>query len=295
MQTFLTTILPADGVFFVGVKTQTGFRNIACLSIEEMEQIARQYDAQGSDVYHACAAFKAASHVDGQGKRRQRTQENVKSVKAFWLDIDCGADKAASGKGYVTIRDAAVALQDFVQTVGLPRPWVVNSGGGLHVYWTLTEAITKEEWDPVAHQLKALTRCQAIRFLADDSRTTDVASVLRPPGSHNHKPERGGAEVSQLIEGALTPFDQLSALIGSAYVGHCTNGKRPGKNLQGATHQAVPMPETSENMARVKSALAAIDPDCERPLWRDICFAIHSLGWSCAKDLARAWSAGEIR
>lgn len=54
-------------------------------------------------------------------------------------------------------------------------------------------------------------------------------------------------------------------------------------------------PETPENIARVKSALSAIDPNCDRPLWRDICFALHALGWSCSEQLARSWSKGELQ
>lgn len=52
--------------------------------------------------------------------------------------------------------------------------------------------------------------------------------------------------------------------------------------------------ETEENIVRVKSALSAIDPDCDRAKWRDICYALHSLGWSCSEQLARSWSRGEL-
>ncbi|NOS96222.1 MAG: hypothetical protein HOP26_07350 [Methylotenera sp.] len=53
-------------------------------------------------------------------------------------------------------------------------------------------------------------------------------------------------------------------------------------------------PETEENIARVKSALAVLDPNCDRALWRNICWAVKSLGWQCGEQLARAWSIGEF-
>jgi D5 N terminal like/Primase C terminal 2 (PriCT-2) len=51
-----------------------------------------------------------------------------------------------------------------------------------------------------------------------------------------------------------------------------------------------PMLETSENIARVKSMLSAIDPDVNRPEWRQICWAVMALGWACAETLIREWS-----
>ena len=58
---------------------------------------------------------------------------------------------------------------------------------------------------------------------------------------------------------------------------------------------SAPEPETEENIARVSSALSALDPDCSYALWRDIVFAVHSTQWSCAEELARAWSMGALR
>ena len=53
-----------------------------------------------------------------------------------------------------------------------------------------------------------------------------------------------------------------------------------------------PMPETQENIARVQSALGALDPDMGYPEWRNVLFALRSLEWPCAEAMARTWSAG---
>ena len=278
MKNFLSTILPDQGVKFIATKAGKGFAHYPCHTVNEMVQLALQIDAKGRDAYFACASYKQESCIDGNGKTRYRTADNAEWAKSFWLDIDCGLNKAEAGKGYATINDALGALQAFIAAVGLPLPIIVFSGGGLHVYWPLTETITKEQWLPVARHLKALTQCPAIRLIADDSRTSDITSVLRPAGTHNHKPERAGAEVLLKITGVPTDFDLFSQSIGKAHQTHCGGGTRPSKGIQLATPQSAPDPETPENVGRVKSALAAINPDCDRALWCDICFAVHALG-----------------
>ena len=294
MKNFLSTILPSQGVYVVTSLKAGVCRNHSCHSIGEMVQKAQGLDVQGYDVFFACASYHQESYIDVGGKRRQRTSENAGWVQSFWLDIDCGPDKAEADKGYATINDALAALLAFVDAVGLPKPTVVFSGGGLHVYWPLTETITKEQWQPVAKQLKALTQCPAIRLIVDNSRTSDIASILRHIGTHNYKPERNGAIVTLKIAGVAIDFDQLSKIIGKAHQTHCGGNIRPSGGIKLGTFQSAPDPETPENIARMESALSAINPDCEYPLWRDICFAIHSTGWSCSEELARSWSAGEF-
>lgn len=62
--------------------------------------------------------------------------------------------------------------------------------------------------------------------------------------------------------------------------------------LAAATHRerSIVVPETGEEIARLKSALEFISADCERNKWRDLIYAIYSTGWSCAEQVARDWS-----
>jgi hypothetical protein len=292
MKKFFSTILPYHGVYFIIGKTGQGLIHYPYQSITGMAVAGLQLDAHGYDVFFACASYHRASYIDVGGKRRQRTAKNAGWVQSFWLDIDCGPDKVEADKGCATINDALAALLAFVDAVGLPKPTVVFSGGGLHVYFLLTETITKEQWQPVAKLLKDLTQCSAIRLLADDSRTSDIASILRPIGTHNYKPERNCAVVTQRIDGEPIDFGLFSQIISKAHHTHCVGVTRPRTGIQMGMAQTAPGPETPENIARVKSALAAINPDCEYPLWRDTCFAVHAFGWSCSKELARSWSKG---
>jgi hypothetical protein len=294
MKNFFAAILPDQGTYFITSIKAKVCRNHPCHSFDEMVHKVDELDIQGYDTFFACASYQQESYIGDDGKSHQRTGDNAGWVKSFFLDIDCGPDKASKGKGYINIEEALAALIAFALAVGLPKPFIVFSGGGLHLYWPLTETITKEYWQPVAKQLKDLTQCPATRFIADDSRTADIASILRPVGTHNFKPERNGAVVTLKMAGAPTDFVELSQIISKAHQTHCGGSKKPRGILQLGTAHSISDPETPENIVRMKSALAVINPDCDRDLWRDILFAIHSTGWSCSEEIARGWSKGDL-
>ncbi|WP_374246845.1 hypothetical protein [Zoogloea sp.] len=198
---FLDSILPHEGIRFAF--TLPDGRHHACANDAELIAKATEQDAQGKTVYFACATYAEPYITSPDGKRRHRVKENVERVKSFWLDIDCGADKAAKGAGYPTKRGAAQALKDFGKAAGLPSPtWIVDSGNGLHVYWALEEAITRGPWEATTRRLKLL--CQNLNFLADPSRTTDAASVLRLPGTTNRKDPANPKRVRVLHKVSLT-------------------------------------------------------------------------------------------
>jgi hypothetical protein len=70
--------------------------------------------------------------------------------------------------------------------VGLPMPTaVVNSGGGLHVYWISNIPLSPDEWRPYAEGLKQLLIAEDIK--CDYGLTTDDVRILRVPGTLNHK------------------------------------------------------------------------------------------------------------
>ena len=140
-------------------------------TIDEALATAVAMDANGLEVYFALATFK-----DG----RSRRNDNVHQLRSFFLDLDCGP-----GKPYTDAKEAMAALVQFCVTVGLDRPRLVNSGGGIHAYWTLTKPVTRDEWLPVAENLKQL--CRKHNLAADPAVTADSARILRVPGTNNRK------------------------------------------------------------------------------------------------------------
>jgi putative DNA primase/helicase len=48
--------------------------------------------------------------------------------------------------------------------------------------------------------------------------------------------------------------------------------------------------ETPRNIAIVKDMLSKVSADCDYEVWRNACWAVLSLDWSCSEDLAQEWS-----
>jgi hypothetical protein len=188
---FLKTILPEHGIHYLAL-FQEGHRFPGHKVYVDLETMADAIDnmagSKSVSVYHACASYqKAVIEVeDGEKtKRKYRVPENWDRAKSFWVDIDCGEAKHAKGDGYLTKRDAVVAVFQFSDKIGWPRPMIVDSGNGIHAYWPLTKDIASDKWVKIAKGLKAtLFACGVI---ADPTRTADFASILRPAGSTNRK------------------------------------------------------------------------------------------------------------
>jgi hypothetical protein len=184
---FLQLILPEQDPYIAWIKKSDGRKyNLFAPTISELWAIIKSANDAGHTVYHACANFHEARH-DPKGttsaqRRYGRTQKNAKSAKSLWLDMDAGPDKP-----YPNAEEAHHALLEFCKEADLPSPLIVWSGNGLHVYWPLERSLDRGTWEPYAHGLKTL--CIKHGLHADHSRTTDISSVLRTPGTHHRKGE----------------------------------------------------------------------------------------------------------
>jgi uncharacterized protein (DUF927 family) len=169
---FLTSVLPSQGPYF-GVGIRNGIvKQTPVQTVEDLDAHAQGLNSHGIDAYFALASF--ADPAAG------RTADNAVALRSFFVDLDCGP-----GKPYLDQPAAAQALAAFIQATGLPSPTVVNSGGGLHVYWPLTADVPAEEWAQHARALKKL--CADNNLHADPAVTADRARILRVPGTSNYK------------------------------------------------------------------------------------------------------------
>lgn len=199
-KTFLEAVLGDDGMYCVWANRISDGRKVQKFypTIDALIHAAHNLDGEGYDAYFALGTF------DDSGSR---VANHVKQLKAFFLDLDCGPTK-----DYLTQTDALTALRSFCKKSKLPRPTLINSGRGIHVYWRLDAPVSRETWHPVAERLKAL--CKRNGLHADPVVTADAARVLRIPGTHNHKDEPP-TEVKVVGEiGDVVAFDAFSALIG---------------------------------------------------------------------------------
>lgn len=107
----------------LGTKSSIGkFQNLPVPFIADVAPTVAKYSKGGNDCYFACAEYE-----NGQS----RTANNAVCAAAFWLDLDCGRDKAITGKGYEDVIEAHTALKSFLMAARLPAPThIVSSGGG---------------------------------------------------------------------------------------------------------------------------------------------------------------------
>jgi energy-coupling factor transporter ATP-binding protein EcfA2 len=135
-----------------------------------------------------------------------RFATNAISLKSFFIDLDCG-----EGKPYATLEDGLAALKDFCKTVKLPRPTILRSGRGAHVYWILEEAMPRTEWKPHAERLKDL--CAEHDFKIDRAVPADAARVLRVPYSNHVKDIDNPIPVEVLYLAPLLNNKQIKTLL----------------------------------------------------------------------------------
>jgi hypothetical protein len=178
----LSTVLPSEGYYCVaGLGGGRGMQQSFHETREEVDAKVTELVQNGRDVYFALARFETTE---------SRTKDNVKLLRSFWLDLDCGEAKAVvnekTGKpdGYIDQATAIQELVKFCELVGLPLPLFVNSGRGIHGYWPLNEDITRAQWEPVGKRLAQL--CTTHKLYADPS-VFEVARILRVPGTFNFK------------------------------------------------------------------------------------------------------------
>lgn len=217
---FLTLVLPPlhEGEYYCafGIKTVDEKDVVWQKFVGSIEEISARADALVTDGFNAFFAMaKFGNPKDG------RTTNNALSLKSFYIDLDCGP-----GKPYVDLNTGLVALRDFCKATGMPRPTIVKSGLGAHVYWVLDAAIPRKEWKPYADRLKEL--CVEHKFDVDPAVTGEAARVLRVPETYHVKDPTNPILVEILhtaptlalstVQQILTPSDDiLKALEKSEY------------------------------------------------------------------------------
>ena len=171
---FLSAVLPTQGKYCTFITKGKTRKNIFVTTLDNLYNTNIRFSEDGNQTYFALATF------DDEGSREA---VHAQFMRSLFIDLDCGEDKA-----YPTKRAAVEGLQSFMQVTGLSelgRPWLVDSGGGVHAYWPLTDDVAIEEWKPVAEAFKRAARHH--HFNIDMTVTADAARVLRMPGTINLK------------------------------------------------------------------------------------------------------------
>ena len=209
---FLAAVLPDTGPYIACVATRKGdevvFPATRFDTLEALLSWAQDRSDAGGSVYFTPGAFRSRQSLRRAGE--------VQGLRDLYADIDTKethpppqADERIEDlaqrqakldealveyeRVYPTRKAAAEAVLSAVQALALPEPYIVSSGGGLHVHWPLSEALALADWRPLAARLRDALLGQGLVF--DSNLTTNPVCLLRPPGTVNYKlgPDRGRA------------------------------------------------------------------------------------------------------
>jgi hypothetical protein len=267
-QEFLATVLPSSGVYCTAEISTAKREHVFVNTIDELYNAAMAFDGKGYNTFFALASFD---------DKKKRTADSALKMRSLFLDIDCGV-----GKDYEKRSEAASALATFLTASGLETlgtPWIVSSGGGLHVYFPFTEEVDVAVWKPVAENLKRL--CKKLGFNIDASVTGDVARILRVPDTHNYKQEKPRKVVIKTV-GSIFDLEAVSTLLRDA-IGESAYESIPTLQLPGQRPKerpnanSVKLIENSATYFKNITTCAQINyykehatEDGMEPLWRGV-------------------------
>jgi hypothetical protein len=199
LEEFLAFVLPWDGedkdtwksvwenTGIIGHDGKPIFAGYADNTLPGLAQKIRFIDRRGHDTYIGTGSQSEALPPKEGRKwwRSLRRGYNIFSQQCLFADIDVNVD-GNKPNAYADQSEAVQALIQFCKDIGFPE-WslMLDSGsGGLHAYWRFERAVRAAEWQPMANAFATLLG-KGIK--CDAGVTKDVARILRPPETHNHK------------------------------------------------------------------------------------------------------------
>lgn len=194
---FFEKILPTQGNLCVaGISKDGVILPRFTESVDEVQGLIDGFIAKGFNVYFTPGSY--------EGYRR--TASDCLAVRSFFLDLDY-----MHGKRVYHSKEAAIAdVERFRAEIDWPPPTLVDSGGGVHVYWIFEEDIPAEDWKEYAKRFKQL--CLDHNLIIDEAVPADAARLMRVPGSLNYRYDPPAP--AKLLSDVYTyPVDQLLAAI----------------------------------------------------------------------------------
>ena len=192
---FLEYVLPSNGSYWVAYKNKTSnLKQIQIDSLSKLEKLLAQLSLKPLDLYVAIASYDGST----------RAGVDVLAKKSYYVDLDVGENKP-----YKTKEEALKHVTKLIKGGLLDMPtYFISSGYGIHLYWALSEPISPERWVRGATGLKI--RLTDIGLHQDMAVTSDVARILRVPGSFNQKGDTPEACKVLKFTGITYPPDSFS-------------------------------------------------------------------------------------
>lgn len=164
---FLESIL-STGLHAVVTKQGNSMRHEWGQTPDELVSLANTK----TDCWFSPAGFSSPS----------RKAKDCTGAAALWLDIDVGAQHAKPD--YADAKSFAADFKNFMAGTGLPVPWIVSTGHGVHLYWPLGVTVQPDKWSRLMARLFAACNKFGLKY---DHAATDISRILRVPGTYNYK------------------------------------------------------------------------------------------------------------
>jgi len=201
---FLALVLPSleegESYCTVGIKEDGEDKDVRQRFVRSIDAISDHADEFVDAKYNAF--FAMAKY----GAEERRTTKNAIALKSFYIDLDCGP-----GKPFSDLNEGLLALRAFCKVTGLPRPTIVKSGMGAHLYWVCDQALPREQWTTHAERLKEL--CVQHKFEVDPVVTGEAARILRIPGTYHVKDPTNPILVEVLHAAPELTLEQVEKLL----------------------------------------------------------------------------------
>ena len=164
---FLESIL-STGLHAVVTKQGNSMRHEWGQTPDELVSLA----STKTDCWFSPAGFSSPS----------RKAKDCTGAAALWLDIDIGTQHAKPD--YADAKLFAADFKNFMAGTGLPVPWIVSTGHGVHLYWPLGRTVQPDKWSRLMARLFAACNKFGLKY---DHAATDISRILRVPGTYNYK------------------------------------------------------------------------------------------------------------
>ena len=307
---FLENLLPSGGLYCVAMAAQGGgFRHYFYDTVQSAQNQINALDKSGHTAYIAQASFDTEKIAEAKqhnkalppghpksDRKKVRSQANALYLKNFFLDIDCGEKWPLKNQ-----RQGAAALRQFIDDTGLPFPSVVNSGNGLYAHWVLDKEIPADKWRTVAFLLKRVVATYSPTIGGDSSRTSDSASVLRVPGSHNRKLGKPEKSVVLIKDSGMISFLEFVSVLEKAAKKKkldCTAvlAPKPAKDINAdfyVPQEIVAVAKTIADKCAQLGLMRSSGGNIPEPLWYS-CLGVLRFCVDGA-EMAHEWSKGHTQ
>lgn len=184
--------LTNDDLYFIGpdykymraYKTTTNIENIYKRFVNEIE----------NQKHNLCYNSQTFYYLN-ENNRIRRKQENIKSIKTFYIDID--HIEVSNLRTNEEVKEYLYNNYPFLKEIGLFPQYVCLSGHGLHLYFILKNAFQfvtlddKQRQNKVNETRKNMWKNTSLKlcglFNSDSRVSCDISKILRIPYSYNMK------------------------------------------------------------------------------------------------------------